>query len=735
MFNPSLTPPSSKVDPKDYTAPLKDVSQVGNDLSLGETPEVESEDLPEVPSQPKDVNQATTTVRFDGNVASLTFAEAPQTLSLTEGSAKLQGFQDQVPTAVSLHGDSVVFSFPKPGNDGGLEHVKMRVADLNACLTGSTEAGKANPINGRQSMPVMALRVVKDIMGMPDVSPSVSRRIVADFVKGIQGPPDPSGQKLVQARNHAFTALVAAIRLGPNPTAQLEQDKTTVANARPPLMLSVRQQFDTLIAKRTEALDKHDFAGALDAQDAMVALANQHNLAPMGAAPVDLSVPKPDAFPIADDPQVVVPPPPPPLPDSVPPQPQPPKQPLPPDLPPTQLPSLEAWIQQSTPPKSFFRTEGKRSNELQQIDQIVRQLASARDALSSLPKDVTATTVKQQQDMVHDLTTSLLRTIEAWDGAKKAKFGRGGVNTNPRAAAVQDLYQKAKADFQALNGPALQSLPENRTKWGGPESGFTKPTEHTSGKFQYIINGLTQDNHHSALTQLNPDRYNTNPGIISTSLINHEKNTVWAYSGYILEPDTTSLYSFKPADQGIVAMGGKDHLHTLAGKNGLPTPSDALKSSPVNQHNELSVVSEGWQADPGSHPPIKITGIYVLEDDDHAKTPKRLPELLKDKAGNPIQVGGKHVYQMKSSLPKAWMDNFKQVSEERNIPIVYIKQSEGAMAKEPVAWAWPVALTQKDQYVDFASLSQEEQSQITGNLHESTPLVPQPSSHLSESVI
>ncbi len=367
-------------------------------------------------------------------------------------------------------------------------------------------------------------------------------------------------------------------------------------------------------------------------------------------------------------------------------------------LPTTTFPSYQSWMEESEKNNKFFQAN-KRSEELVSIDCALRLVESTRLTLET-PNLIPPAETGKYRGMLLGNITHLIKTISEWEDKSGSK--------NPRKKAVEHLKAQAHNELSQLNKPALDSLEVWRNAW---YSGFSDPSHHDNSNFQYIVNGLTMGNQDAQQTLLDPNRYNAHPGIISASLINHDKNTVWAYSGYIFDPSPKNIYSFKQADQAINAMGGREHLETLVGKNGLLSPKEGLEQSASNQHNELTMVGPNWAAKSKNdeHPPLRVAAIYIVEDPNVPGSVKRLPKIVRNSAGIPVKVDGHIVYKMEPVLPDSWVDSLHKTARDNKLPIVYIRQTDEAMVKEPVSWSdSEVFLSSKkdrSSYIDFEKLS------------------------------
>ncbi|MBC7541704.1 MAG: hypothetical protein H7338_03145, partial [Candidatus Sericytochromatia bacterium] len=244
------------------------------------------------PPPPGDVAQVTQSFVFVGEVSAFSLTP-PTTATKDEARAKIAMFQDKTPTAISLSGDAVIFTY-------GTEHTKVSMSDLNA-LRQSGEISDS-------SRAMEAVRVAKNITSMPGLTSSQARDITRTYVKLLQ--PSAQGKQGTsprEARNEAYTQVTAALRLGPDPLGQLKKDLTVFENVTSvkaaklfsvQLQPEVRAQFQNLFQQRTQALASGDFCKAMDLQDSMAALAKKYELPALGVTVASLPDPKPDPAPL-----------------------------------------------------------------------------------------------------------------------------------------------------------------------------------------------------------------------------------------------------------------------------------------------------------------------------------------------------------------------------------------------------------------------------------------------------
>jgi hypothetical protein len=266
-----------------------------------ETPEVESTDAPEdvgqtlevpttetttstapAPTLTKDADQTVKTFSFGGDVAKLTLP--PLTTNTKEQTvAFFTAFQDETPTAISLTGNSAIFTY-------GGQSAKVDLDTLAGLLRSGDVAGDSRLV---QSL------IVAQSVGELGLNSTQAREITRGFVAALK-----AGQSPEQARVNAYTACVSCVALGADPKGQLEKDMKTVEtffkNFENPKLAktmgpvpspAVKQELTDLLAKRMNAIANNDFAKAFDLQEQAAMVAKKHGLPKLGAEPQAIKEP------------------------------------------------------------------------------------------------------------------------------------------------------------------------------------------------------------------------------------------------------------------------------------------------------------------------------------------------------------------------------------------------------------------------------------------------------------
>lgn len=228
---------------------------------------------------PKDTVEVVTSFTFDKAVVGFELKSPPPNCSTEEAQQFFQANQNKAPTAISLIGNSAVFTY-------GDQSLKIDLGKLERMLTRGEVGGNSRAI---QSL------IVAQTIHSLKLSPSITRNIIDGFMKDLAAKVPPQ-----MARVNAYSASVSAIALGPDPKGQLEKDMGAVEqfckgfeklNGKP-AAANLRSQFGELMTKRMTAIANKDWAAARDHQETMRVLAGQVGMKGVCApAMADLELP------------------------------------------------------------------------------------------------------------------------------------------------------------------------------------------------------------------------------------------------------------------------------------------------------------------------------------------------------------------------------------------------------------------------------------------------------------
>lgn len=373
----------------------------------------------------------------------------------------------------------------------------------------------------------------------------------------------------------------------------------------------------------------------------------------------------------------------------------------------------DEWAARSTATTLFGAYTFDRSPLLQQIDAALRSYDLVRQVVETGGLD--AIEARRQAQNLCDRTLQLLEAIDAW---QNDKLDDAGEVDSIRAASVAALRDEVFTEYDQLVQAALGTRAADQALWAGAGSGFSAPGAHDPANFQYLINGLTPTNEHAEQVQGNPALYNQNPGIISISIINQNKASVWALSGYILQIPPQNIFSANQQDQGAVAMKGGAHLDHLSAKFGLRPPGEILDATSPAQHNEITAIGSGYAGGKQGGGIVPI-GIYVIEGD-RAGEVMRFPQALKDANGVVHMRRDSIVVTMRPGLPAEWIARMAATGHQLHIPLVYVRQPPGAMVNGRPDWVQGGG----EATVSFDDLEAGDRAAIREDLHPDTPIHP-----------